>query len=460
MQTNSENTQDQREQPELPGIPSGPVKDAHERFLFVPGDVGRYLNVVFAASPEAAARTLTFKTTEPETGAPMVARVRSFVVDGRHLYSPHLRVFFALYAIMRRTLPDAEGYYRGDFRDLAREVGFKWHAAGSHKKRLSTPRLLAQLCRELRVNGYYVENVFYDQLTKEWVNRWENPVNILDSFSLEVRISGTQDRQPRYSFRFKISEHARRVFLQDSLPVPHQAVRRIDGRNDLAPVLLTFLSTVMADKTVWDRYTDELLTDDLRYTRNPGKPAEQKRVVHRALRYINGALIPTGTLAAEVRRSSDGRRNVLHVTKTTFQQTLRFVPSSRTTDNRHGPRQPWQRRPTSDERAKTTEWTTRLLDFAGDQHSAVFYQTAARRLIVTGNEQALWSAIADAQDLDRSGYIQTTRAQTLTRNLLDHARRLNVPLRRSAVSSQPPHPTTTDPTAEVFTPPAAPKEAP
>src|ERR1043166_303129 len=141
MQTVSENPfkdfQEPGAQPELPGIPSAP-KEGTERFLSVPGDVGRYLNVVFAASPDAAARTVTGKTIDPETGAPMVSRVRSFVVDGRHLYSPHLRVFFALYAIMRRVLPDAEGYYHGDFRDLAHEVGFKWHGTAGKTHRGKT----------------------------------------------------------------------------------------------------------------------------------------------------------------------------------------------------------------------------------------------------------------------------------------------------------------------------------
>lgn len=434
MQTVSKNPFEDEErvgdQPELPGIPPAP-KDAPERFLSVPGDVGRYLNVVFAASAEAAARTITGKTIDPQTGQEMVSRVRSFVVDGRHLFSPHLRVFFALYAIMRRSAPDSDGYYHGDFRDLAREVGFKWHAAGARKKRLSTPRLLAQLCRELRLGGYYVENVFYDQLTNEWVNRWDNPVNLLESFSLEVRVPGTADgREPRMSFRFKISEHARRVFLQDSLPVPHQAVRRIDGRNTLAPMLLTFLGTVMNDKTAWDRYTDELLRDDLRYTRTPGKPAEQRRVLSRALRYVNGAMVPTGTLATEIRMAVDGKRNVLHVTKTPFQQVLHFVTSSQRPDDRRGTRQPWQRRPTKDEGFKIADWTAQLLEYAGDDHSRVFYETVARRFIVTGNEQVLFTALATTKDLDRSGHLKTTRRQCLTHELLREGDRLGVPLKR------------------------------
>jgi hypothetical protein len=445
-------------------MPTAP-KEERERFLFIPSDVGRYLNVVFAASPDAAARTIVGRTTDPETGAEMVSRVRSFVVDGRHLYSPHLRVFFALYAIMRRTAPDTEGYYHGDFRDLAREVGFKWHGTAGRTVRgrlnthrsMSTPRLLAQLCRELRVNGYYVENVFYDQIAKEWVNRWDDPVNLLESFSLEIRVPGTGDHEARMSFRFKISEHARRVFLQDTLPVPHQAVRRIDGRNNLAPMLLTYLGTVMADKTAWDRYTDELLREDLRYTRTPGKPAEQRRVLNRALRYVNGAMIPTGTLTTEIRPSTvDRRRNVLHVSKAPFQQALKFVPSSQRPDDRRGARQQWQRRPTKDEGEKIGEWTSELLAFAGDEHSAVFYETTARRFILSGNEQSLFSALADAKDLDRSGYIQKTRAHTITRNLLAEGNRLRIPLRRSPLAGDLPAATHTPPTPVAVTsqPPA------
>jgi hypothetical protein len=446
MQTISENPfeepEERGEQPSLPGMPVAPNEE-RERFLFIPSDVGRYLNVVFAASPDAAARTIVGKTIDPETGNEMVSRVRSFVVDGRHLYSPHLRVFFALYAIMRRSAPDADGYYHGDFRDLAREVGFKWHGTAGRTIRgrlnthrsTSTPRLLAQLCRELRVNGYYVENVFYDQLTKEWVNRWDNPVNLLESFSLEIRVPGTGDHEPRMSFRFKISEHARRVFLQDTLPVPHQAVQRIDGRNNLAPMLLTFLGTVMADKTAWDRFTDELLRDDLRYTRTPGKPAEQRRVLNRALRYVNGAIIPTGTLATEIRTAVDGKRNVLHVSKAPFQQALKLVPSSQRPDDRRGTREPWQRRPTKDEAFKVVDWTAQLIEYAGDDHSRVFYEAAARRFILTGNEQSLFTALATTRDLDRSGHLKTTRRQCLTHELLREGDRLGVPLKRDPQSA-------------------------
>jgi len=42
------------EQPTLPGLP-GPIKgNDPERFLSVPGDVGRYLNIIFAGLTEEA----------------------------------------------------------------------------------------------------------------------------------------------------------------------------------------------------------------------------------------------------------------------------------------------------------------------------------------------------------------------------------------------------------------------
>jgi hypothetical protein len=435
------------EQGTLPGVPQ-PIRESDpERFLAVPGDLGRYLNIIFAGSTEAAQRTLQFTTTDPETGSKMVGRVRGFLADGRHLATQHMRATFGLGAIARRSAPDSQGYYHADMRDLARETGIKWHGrAGQHRRGkerrdrgLSTPRQLAELCRDLRMGGYFIENVFYDERTQEWVNRWDNPINILEHFSLEVRIPATDDgREARHGIRFKFSDHFHRVLTQDSLPVPHQAVRQIDGRNTLAPILLTYLSTVMADKTAWDRYTDALLVEDLRYTRNAGKPAEQKRTIERALRYINGAIIPTGTLSATIGPAVDGARNVLHVRKAPFQQALRFVPPSHREDRRRTPREPWQRRPTALEKVKVGEWAAQLLAFGGDEHSAVFYEMCARRFILTGNEQALFTAMASARELDSMGHIQTTRAQVLTRELLVQGDRYRVPLRRPKVAPTAP----------------------
>ncbi len=255
---------------------------------------------------------------------------------------------------------------------------------------------------------------------------------------------GTGDHEPRYSFRFKISEHARRVFLQNSLPVPHQAVRAIDGRNDLAPLLPTFLGTVMANKTAWDRYTDELLRDDLRYTRNPGTLATQRRTMARALRYINGAIIPSGTLAAEVRQSTDHTRNVLHDEAAGGRLVEdAAVIAAGVFGELHRPVGDFQTlvfgRPALPRLAIAPAM---VVSFGGGHELKRLLK--GRLADVTGDEQALFTAIATTKDLDLSGHLKTTRRQCLTHELLREGDRLGVPLKRphqlAAVRAEDPTP--------------------
>lgn len=428
-------------------------------FLTVDGHTARYVNVIFAGSPDARERTHQWASKHPVTGKPVRSVISSLTAGRRHLYTPHLRVTVAVYRLIKNVRPNAEGLYRLDFRDIARAAGMGWHGrAGKNRgatrgnaarktRGETTPRTIANLLRELRLGGYSTQNVHFDETAGEFINRYDvEPVHILGKLRVEARypkdpVTGQAlAEKGTFVCELRLSDDVQKFLDQDPLPIPDEALTSIDARNDLAPLLLAWASIALSKKPSWERRLDELLVDDLRYLPKAGKPADQKRIVDRALKYIDGARITTGIIRARVEPLVGGGGYKLSVTKEPLQLDLVDTPNRpASADHRHGPRAPWQRRPTIEQRELIALWTRDLLAFGGDERSTVFYTTAARRFIVSGNAQSLHLALGSANADHLAGHIVKSKARAVTAALLREADRLHIPLRRPAgfVADQP-----------------------
>jgi hypothetical protein len=453
METISQNTQEGGEMKQgtvehsqLPAdqklVPKAPQEKP--RFLPVDGHLGRYVNIIFAASPKANPRNHAWKQLDPNTNTPVRSSVTSALAERRHLWTPHFRLFLGLNRLARRTKKNSDGKYEFDLRDLAKESGYKWHGrAGAHRRgkqhknrSLSTPAILSRILKDLRLGGYYANNTYFDAATRSW-HHSEDVTTILDHIHIDHRVpvdetghAHPEQLHSRCTFRF--SEDVEKFRQNYSFPVADEDILSIDPRNALAPLLLAYLSVMLNDKPMWRRDVVELVATDLRYVQSNLKPAVARRMLERALTYVNGRAVTTGTVSARIESNQAGDSYNLVVHKEPFQLTLHeeWGSGKKPLDRRHGYREPWQRRPTKEEQARINVLLEDLLAVGQDLHSTVFYTTAARRFTVTGHGDKLYMPIATARAAKNMGEIRDSAAKLLTSQILELADKLRIPLRR------------------------------
>ena len=231
-------------------------------------------------SPQA--RTIQREIRLPD-GSKAVATVEVGFTNKGSLTTEDQKTFYALIKYWENKQKPKEPVYFSR-QQLARILKRQW---GSKANQALTASLM-----RLRFTPFTWERSYYDSATRETVERIDT-FNILSDLQLSRRAQDGHTTTEASSFTFNerilrnlLSNHTKPVFLDTILGF----------QSEIAQILYTHLDLVLSDKSVYERRTKELFADlgiDGKAYRYPSKRAQ---TLEPALKELQGAPLPTGTL--------------------------------------------------------------------------------------------------------------------------------------------------------------------
>jgi len=171
---------------------------------------------------------------------------------------------------------------------------------------------LTQSLTRLRITPLIWTNSYQDSQTHKTVEVIE-PFNILSDLKIvRSRTDGHITKQAGY-FRFN-DYIIKNLHANLTKPLLFETV--INFKSEVAQILYTYLDLILADKTLFERRTNELFEDLGLEGKAYRNPSNRKQVLDRALTELSGAPLTTGRIAsATLEETVDGKDNKIVIRK-------------------------------------------------------------------------------------------------------------------------------------------------
>ncbi len=178
---------------------------------------------------------------------------------------------------------------------IARELGEEW---GSSLRRSITRSLL-----QLRGVLFVWEDSYFDKGSGEYIERLDT-FNILSELAVARRSRKLHATTEMCQFQFH-----RQILrnLEASYTTPIFLATVLSFRSEIAQLLYVRLDLMLADKSQYERRSQELFEELGLESETYRHPSARKRVLERALRELEGAPVTTGgTLSTHIEKTQDG----------------------------------------------------------------------------------------------------------------------------------------------------------